>query len=112
MTAFCRVAPVANRRRSTWKRIENISSAGMLVVWSGGDADVRAPRLGENYTVELRLPPHPVFGQRALQFRTKVVRAYQQQNGRLMVGLQSTQSRFRSIAPGAWPEGKEALTVN
>jgi len=84
----------------------------MLVVWSGGGDDARPPRVGENYTVELRLPPHPVFGQRALQFRTKVVRAFQQQNGRLMVGLQSAQGRFRSIAPGSWPETAESLTVN
>jgi hypothetical protein len=111
MTAFCRIAPAANRRRSTWKRIENISSAGMLVVWSRGEADVRPPRVGEHYSVELRLPPHPVFGQRALQFNTRVVRAFQQPNGRLMVGLQNTQSRFRSIAPGSWPETGESMTI-
>jgi hypothetical protein len=111
MTAFCRVAPSSNRRRSTWKRIENISGAGMLVVWSRGDEGARLPRVGERYSVELRLPPHPVFGQRALQFTTKVVRAFQQPNGRLMVGLQNTQSRFRSVAPGSWPESSEAVTV-
>ena len=112
MTAFCRVAPVTNRRRSTWKRIENISGAGMLVVWSQGDAEVRAPRLGDKYSVELRLPPHPVFGQRALQFTTRVVRSFQQTNGKLMVGLQNTQSRFRSINPGSWPEGTGVMAVN
>jgi hypothetical protein len=113
MTAFCRVAPAANRRRSTWKRIENISGAGMLVVWSQSDeTETRAPRLGDRYSVELQLPPHPVFGQRALQFTTKVVRAFQQPNGRLMVGLQNMQSRFRSIAPGSWPKGSSAATVH
>jgi len=111
MTAFCRVAPATNRRRTTWKRIENISGAGMLVVWSQGEADVRAPHLGDRYNVELRLPPHPVFGQRALQFTTKVVRSFQQANGKLMVGLQNTQSRFRSIAPGTWPESVGPATI-
>jgi c-di-GMP-binding flagellar brake protein YcgR len=111
MTAFCRVAPAANRRRSTWKRIENISGTGMLVVWSKDPAEAKPPRIGERYSVELQLPPHPVFGQRALQFTTKVVRAFQQPNGKLMVGLQSTQSRFRSIAPGTWPESTEAEAV-
>ncbi len=112
MTAFCRIAPVANRRRSGWKRIENISSAGMLIAWSRGDGEIRAPRKGEQYLVELQLPPHPVFGQRALQFKTKVVRSYRQANGELMVGLQSSQSRFRSIAPGSWPDISGSAMVN
>src|SRR5262245_48255132 len=89
MTAFCRVVPTANRRKSTWKRIENISGAGMLVVWSKDDAEAVAPRIGEKYTVELQLPPHPIFGQRALQFKTKVVRVFQQNSGKTMAGLQT-----------------------
>ncbi len=112
MTAFCRIAPSANHRRSTWKRIENISGAGMLVVWSRGESDIRAPRVGERYTVELQLPTHPVFGQRALQFKTKVVRVFQQPNGRLLAGLQTTQGRFRSIRPGTWPENCDSASVN
>ncbi|HEY1338561.1 MAG TPA: PilZ domain-containing protein [Bryobacteraceae bacterium] len=112
MTVFCRIAPSANQRRSTWKRIENISGAGMLVVWSRGEAEVRPPRVGEAYTVELQLPPHPVFGQRALQFKAKVVRVFQQANGRVMAGLQTTQGRFRSLRPGAWPETCGSLAIN
>jgi hypothetical protein len=112
MTAFCRVAPASNRRRTAWKRIENISGAGMLVVWSAGGADGRAPHVGDRYTVELQLPPHPVFGQRALQFKTKVVRVFEQPNGRLMAGLQTTQGRFRPIRPGTWPEACDTAVVN
>jgi c-di-GMP-binding flagellar brake protein YcgR len=112
MTAFCRIAPSGNQRRSAWKRIENISGAGMLVVWSQGETEVRSPRIGENYTVELQLPPHPVFGQRALQFRTKVVRVSQRNNGTVKAALQTTQGRFRSIRPGSWPESCASLAVN
>ena len=112
MTAFCRIMPTANHRRSTWKRIENISGAGMLVVWSAGEAEIGAPHLGESYTVELRLPPHAVFGQRALQFKAKVVRVFQQPNGRVMAGLQTTQSRFRALRPGSWPETGDSLSIN
>ena len=112
MTAFCRVAPAGNRRKTSWKRIENISGAGMLVVWSNGEAETKPPKIGEAYTVELQLPPHPVFGQRALMFKTKVVRVSQQANGNLKVGLQSAHGRFRPIRPGAWPEMAQSLSVN
>jgi c-di-GMP-binding flagellar brake protein YcgR len=112
ITAFCRIAPSTNQRRSTWKRIENISGAGMLVVWSRGEADVKLPYVGERYTVELQLPAHPVFGQRALQFKTKVVRVFRHANGRVMAGFESTQGKFRSIRPPSWPESNESATVN
>jgi c-di-GMP-binding flagellar brake protein YcgR len=111
LTAYCRITPVANRRRGAWKRIENISSAGMLVVWAANSTEAQLPRIGERYSVELRLPPHTVFGQRALQFNTKVVRAFQQPNGRLMVGLQNTHSRFRTVNPGTWPETPQTATI-
>ncbi len=112
MTAFCRIAPSGQVRRSSWKRIENISGAGMLVLWSRADAANQSPRLGERYTVELQLPTHPVFGQRALQFKTKVVRVFRQANGNLMAGLQTTQGRFRAIRPGTWPESCDSAVVN
>ena len=112
LTAFCRVAPPANHRRGTWKRIENISGGGMLVVWSAGEADVKPPRVGERFTVELQLPAHPVFGQRALQFQTKVVRVFRQANGRVMAGFASTRSRFKFIRPASWVESAEPAMVN
>jgi c-di-GMP-binding flagellar brake protein YcgR len=112
MTAFCRIAPSANKKRTTWKRIENISGAGMLVVWSRGEPDVKLPYVGELYTVELQLPAHPVFGQRALQFKTKVVRVFRQANGRVMAGFESSRSRFKFIRPAAWAEGSDTATVN
>ncbi len=112
MSVFCRITPLASRRRSAWKQIENISSAGMLVVWSHGQAAASPPRMGEQYRVELQLPPHPVFGQRALQFQTKVVRAFHQAGGKLMVGLQSTHSRFRAVAPGSWPDQCISAAIN
>jgi len=112
MTVYCRIAPPANRRRGTWKRIENISGAGMLLVWSGGEPDTKPPHIGERYTVELQLPAHPVFGQRALQFQTKVVRVFRQANGRVMAGFESTRSRFKFIRPAAWAESSEPAMVN
>jgi c-di-GMP-binding flagellar brake protein YcgR len=114
MTAFCRIAPSANQKRGTWKKIENISGAGMLVVWSRGESDVKLPYVGERYTVEVQLPPHPVFGQRALQFKTKVVRVFRHTNGRVMAGFESTQGRFRSIRSASWAEPKadQSVTVN
>ena len=111
MTAFCRLAPVKNRRRSTWKRVENISPSGMLVAWSRGEAEAQLPRIGDFYTVELQLPTHPVFGQRALQFKSKVVRIFQQ-NGGVMAGLESTQRRFKVIKAAEWPENIESGLVN
>jgi len=112
MTAFCRIAPMGNQRRCTWKRIENISGAGMLVVWSRGEADGKLPYVGERYTVELQLPAHPVFGQRALQFKTKVVRVFRHANGRVMAGFESTQGKFKSIRPASWPESNGSTMIN
>jgi hypothetical protein len=112
MTAFCRIAPSANRKRCTWKRIENISGAGMLVVWGHGEADGKLPYVGERYTVELQLPAHPVFGQRALQFQTKVVRVFRHANGRVMAGFESTQGRFKSIRAASWAESNASAMVN
>jgi c-di-GMP-binding flagellar brake protein YcgR len=111
IAAFCRIAPASNHKRSTWKRIENISGTGMLVVWSRGEPEVKPPRVGERYTVELQLPAHPVFGQRAIEFKTRVVRVFQHA-GKLMAGLQTTHGRFRSVRPGTWPETNDSALVN
>ena len=111
LTVFCRIAPVANRRRSTWKRIENISGAGLLVEWSRGKSEAPAPRLGEAFTVELQLPTHPIFGQRVLEYKATVVRVSQQKGDRVMAGLKTTQTRFRSLHPGSWQQTAGAPTV-
>lgn len=84
----------------------------MLVVWSRGEPEVKLPHVGERYTVELQLPAHPVFGQRALQFQTKVVRVFRQVNGRVMAGFESTRSRFKFIRPASWPESSESAMIN
>ena len=84
----------------------------MLVVWSRGEADDRLPNVGELHTVELQLPAHPVFGRRALQFKTKVVRVYRQANGQVMAGFESTQGRFRSIQSASWSESNESDMVH
>jgi hypothetical protein len=102
LTVFCRVAPAGNRRRSAWKRIENISGAGLLVEWSRDDQEQTPPAVGEVYSVELQLPPHPVFGQRVLQYKAKVVRVSRQKTGRVLAGLQTEQTRFRALTPGKW----------
>jgi hypothetical protein len=112
MTTFCRLAPLKNRRRSTWKRVENISPSGMLVSWSRGESDTQLPCVGDFYTVELQLPTHPVFGQRALQFKSKVVRVFKQPNGGVMAGLESTQRRFKTIKAAGWPDHIESAVVN
>jgi hypothetical protein len=111
MTAFCRIAPAANRRRSVWKRIENISGAGLLVEWSRGQQEAPEPALGEMFTVELQLPPHPVFGQRALRYKAKVVRVTRHKNGTVLAGLATTHTHFRAVAPGSWQEASEAHLV-
>jgi len=95
MQSFCRVAPSKNRRRGAWKRIENISGAGMLMEWSRGDGEEPLPQIGDDFTVEMELPAHPVFGQRSLHFRARVVRVFRKGDGRVMVGFQTTQSRFK-----------------
>ena len=112
MTAYCRISPTASRRKGAWKRIENISGAGMLVVWSDGASDTKPPTLGERFTAELQLPAHPVFGQRVLQFQTKVVRVVRNGNGRVLAGFESTRCKFKSIRPGAWDEGGTPAVVN
>ena len=111
LTVFCRVALGKNRRRSSWKRIENISGAGLLVEWSRGDSDCPAPAVGDVCAVELQLPPHPVFGQRALQYSATVVRVSHQKNGRVLAGLAATKTRFRSLAPGSWQEPTESNMI-
>jgi hypothetical protein len=111
LTVFCRIAPIGNRRRSAWKRIENISGAGLLVEWSRDDQGQAPPTVGEAYSVELQLPPHPVFGQRVLQYKAKVVRVAKQKNGRVLAGLQTTQTRFRALAAGSWQQATEAALI-
>ena len=111
-TVFCRISPVGHQRRSTWKRIENISAAGLLVEWSRGEEDVPSPRIGDNFLVELQLPSHPVFGERALQYKAKVVRVSKQTGGKVFTGLQTTQTRFRSLRPGTWQKSCDTATVN
>jgi c-di-GMP-binding flagellar brake protein YcgR len=112
MTVFCRIARSGKQQKGTWKRIENISGTGMLLVWSGGETDTKPPRVGERFTVELQLPAHPVFGQRALQFQTKVARVFRQANGRVMAGFESTRCRFKFIRPAAWADSSEPAMVN
>lgn len=102
LNVFCRIAGSAKRRHSAWKRIENISGAGMLVEWSRADSESPAPRVGESVAVELELPAHHIFGQRALEFRAKVVRVFRDSSGRIMAGLATTRCRFRSVRAGSW----------
>ena len=111
LTVFCRIAPAANRRRSTWKRVENISGAGLLLEWSRGKSESPAPRLGETFTVELQLPPHPIFGERVLEYKATVVRVAKQKGDRVMAGLQTVQTRFRSLQPGSWQQADNASSV-
>ena len=106
LSVFCRVAPASNQRRS-----ENISGAGLLVEWSRGDQESAAPQVGESFVVELQLPPHPVFGQRALSYKAKVVRVTRQKNGRVLAGFQTTQTRFKSLRPGSWEAACESHVV-
>lgn len=85
----------------------------MLVVWSRGDAESKLPTIGERYMVELQLPAHPVFGQRALQFKAKVVRVFRQENGRVMAAFESNQRRIKSIRSAAWAEpSNDSALVN
>ena len=112
MTVFCRIRRSGNQRKVTWKRIENISGTGMLLVWSAGESDIKPPSIGESFTVELELPAHPLFGQKALQFQTKVVRVFRQPNGRVMAGFESTRSRFKFIRPASETKSRESVMVN
>jgi len=112
MTAFCRISPTASRRKGAWKRIENISGRGMMVVWSDAGSDTKPPQMGESLAVELQLPAHPVFGQRVMQFQSKVVRVSKDATGRVLAGLESTRCRFKSIRDGAWTENCGPTPVN
>ncbi len=112
ITAFCRITPAGKGRRSSWKRIENISGAGILLDWSRGEEDIPPPHVGDGFVVELQLPAHPVFGQRALRFKTKVVRVVKQANGKVKAGLQTTQRGVKIVRPGSWTEQPDAATVN
>jgi hypothetical protein len=112
LSEFCRLAPASNRRRTSWKRIENISGAGMLLAWSTGEPDVKPPHVGDVYVVQLQLPAHPVFGQRALQYKAKVVRVLKQPNGRVMAAFESSQTRFKSIRGASWAERNNSQVVN
>ena len=112
LNIFCRIVPSARRRHSAWKRIENISGAGMLVEWGRGDSESPAPRVGDSFAVELELPAHDIFGQRALEFRARVVRVFTDSSGRVMAGLKTTRCRFRSLRAGAWAATTGMETVN
>ena len=73
----------------------------MLVIWSESRSDASAPLVGETFTAELELPPNDVFGQRVMQFQTKVVRVAKDQEGRTLAALESYGCRFKSVRPGA-----------
>ena len=111
LAVFCRISPAANRRKSTWKRIENISGAGLLVEWSRGKAEAKSPKVGDAFTVELQLPAHPVFGERALEYKATIVRVARLKDDRVMAGLQATQTRFKSLQPGSWQNAENVLPV-
>jgi hypothetical protein len=40
------------------------------------------------------------------------VRVTKQKTGRVLAGLQTTQTRFRPLAPGTWQQAAEASMVN
>ena len=84
----------------------------MLMEWSRGDQEETLPRAGDDFTVEMELPAHPVFGQRSLHFRAKVVRVYRNGDGRVMVGLKTTQSRFKAPKRPAAEESPASQYVN
>jgi hypothetical protein len=111
LNSFCRVAPPGNRRKGGWKRIENISGAGMLVEWCR-DGQTHSPRVGETFQVEIDLPAHPVFGQRALQFRAKVIRVSRGEDDRILAALETQNCRFQPKSRSKLPEASTATYVN
>ena len=111
LAVFCRIVPATNRRKSTWKRIENISGAGLLVEWSRGESDTTVPQVGETFTVELQLPSHPVFGERVLQYKATLVRVTRQKDNRVMAGFQATRTRFKSLKPGSWQRAEVSAGI-
>ncbi len=111
LNVFCRVK-AARRRHSAWKRIENISGAGMLVEWGRGDSEAGTPRVGDAFAVQVELPAHDIFGQRALEFRARVVRVFTDSTGRVMAGLKTTRCSFRSLRAGAWAASTGAEVIH
>lgn len=112
MASFCRVAPAGSRRRGVWKRIENISGAGMLMEWSRSDQNTEQPRVGDRYAIEMELLAHPRFGQRSMSFVAKVVRVFRSTDGRVMAGLQANRSRIKAPKPPSTEEVPSRQYVN
>jgi len=112
MASFCRVAPAGSRRRGVWKRIENISGAGMLMEWSRSDQETETPRVGDRYAIEMELPAHPDFGQRSMSFLAKVVRVFQTSDGRVMAGFHANRSRIKAPKTTVQPEAPSTQYVN
>ena len=71
----CRVERPGHPARRAWKSVENISRGGMLIRWERGED--APPAVGEILFVKLKLPTHPLFGQRWMLFNASVVRVTQ-----------------------------------
>lgn len=108
----CRVTPATSGGVPTWKRIENISGAGVFLVWSEEDAPTPPPSIGSLYVAELELPEHPVFGQRALELDLKAVRVVRKEDGRVMAAFAAVRRRFKELRPGAPPSDGVSDWVN
>jgi hypothetical protein len=97
----CRVERPGHPARPAWKSVENISRGGMLIRW-GRDHDA-PPAVGEVLVVKLKLPSHPLFGQRWMLFNASVVRVTRADAESILVAVSGAPVKFTpSLRPMAF----------
>lgn len=70
----CSVMRDGARRPVIINQTENISGDGILIRWHNSGAAAVVPRVGESLKIEITLPSHPIFGQKSMRLKAKVVR--------------------------------------
>ena len=78
---------------------ENISRTGMLIRWAKQRS--AAPAVGESVVIRLQAPRNPVYGQRWMSFRARVVRVNSDDES-LLIAVKGCPERL-SAAPETLP---------
>lgn len=74
---------------------ENISRTGMLIRWAKRRSG--APAVGDSVVIRLQTPRHPLYGQRWMLFRARVVRVNSDGKS-LFVAVTGSRERFTAPA--------------
>jgi len=105
----CRVERPCQPDPTAWKSIENIGRGGMLIRWGSGTEST--PAVGDVILLKLKLPMHPVFGQRWMFFNGSVVRVTHDDDATsLLVAVAGAPVKFSRVAQSALSVNRAAFS--